>query len=53
MANKATLQALQAKEKVLQDEIEKFKKLQKGSSAVEKSTRIVRGLYLELTRFLA
>lgn len=30
MANKADVQALQAKEKVLQDEIEKFKKLQKG-----------------------
>lgn len=29
MANKADVQALQAKEKVLQDEIEKFKKLQK------------------------
>lgn len=30
MANKADVQALQAKEKVLQDEIDKFKKLQKG-----------------------
>ena len=30
MASKAAVQALQAKEKVMQDEIEKFKKLQKG-----------------------
>jgi chaperonin cofactor prefoldin len=29
MSNKAAVQALQAKEKVMQDEIERFKKLQK------------------------
>ena len=29
-ANRAAVQALQAKERVMQDEIEKFKKLQKG-----------------------
>lgn len=28
--SKAAIQALQAKERVMQDEIEKFKKLQKG-----------------------
>ena len=35
MASKAATQALQAKEKVMQDEIEKFRKLQKGQSAGE------------------
>ena len=30
MSNKAAVQALQAKEKVMQDEIERVKKLQKG-----------------------
>ena len=33
MASKAATQALQAKERVMQDEIEKFRKLQKGQSA--------------------
>ena len=32
MANKAAVQMLQAKEKVMQDEIEKYNKLQKGQS---------------------
>ena len=35
MASKAATQALQAREKVMQDEIEKFRKLQKGQGAGE------------------